>query len=36
MVKELQLRITLDEDKQADILIKKSASQLGISTHEIS
>ena len=35
MVKDLQLRITLEEDKQADILIKKSAVQLGISANDI-
>ena len=35
MVKDLQLRITLEEEKQADILIKKSAAQLGISIKDI-
>ena len=36
MVKDLQLRITLEEEKQADILIKKSAIQLGIPAKDIS
>ncbi|HEX9826937.1 MAG TPA: FAD-dependent oxidoreductase [Flavobacteriaceae bacterium] len=35
MVKDLQLRITLQEEKQADILIKKSAAQLGVSIRDI-
>jgi uncharacterized FAD-dependent dehydrogenase len=35
MVKDLQLRITLEENKHADILIKKSAAQLGISNKDI-
>jgi hypothetical protein len=36
MIKDLQLRITLEEEKQSDILIKKSAEWLGISKSEIS
>ena len=36
MIKDLQLRITLQEEKQPDILLKKSADWLGISQSEIS
>lgn len=36
MIKDLQLRITLEEEKHSDILVKKSAAWLGISTSEIS
>ena len=36
MVKEIQLRINLNEEKQADILIKKSANNLHIEESEIS
>ncbi len=36
MVKDIQLRITLQEDTQSGILVQKSAEFLGVSTHEIS
>ncbi len=36
MIKDLQLRVTLHEEKQPDIFIKKSAEYLGISESEIS
>lgn len=36
MIKDLQLRVTLQEEKQPDIFIKKSADYLGISESEIS
>ena len=35
MVKDLQLRITLEEEKQADMVLKKSAIALGISVKDI-
>ena len=36
MVKDIQLRITLQEETQSAILVQKSAEYLGISTNEIS
>jgi uncharacterized FAD-dependent dehydrogenase len=36
MVKEIQLRITIEEEKQPDILAKKSAIKLGINQDNIS
>lgn len=36
MIKDLQLRITLQEEKHPDILVEKSAEWLGISKSEIS
>ncbi|RIA10732.1 hypothetical protein OE09_2606 [Flavobacteriaceae bacterium MAR_2010_72] len=36
MIKELQLRITLGEEKQSDILLRKSAEALCVSSSEIS
>lgn len=36
MIKDLQLRITLQEEKQPDILVEKSAEWLGISKSQIS
>ena len=36
MVKEIQLRITIEEEKQPDILAKKSAIKLGINQDDIS
>ncbi len=35
MIKDLQLRITIQEEKQPDILVKKSAEWLGISENKI-
>ena len=36
MVKEIQLRITIEEEKQPDILTKKSAIKLGLNQDDIS
>src|SRR5690606_27734916 len=36
MIKDIQLRITLQEETQSAILVQKSAEYLGISTNEIS
>jgi len=35
MIKEIQLRVNLIEEKKEDILVKKASKQLGISTTEI-
>ncbi len=35
MIKDLQLRITLQEEKESDILIRKSAEHLGLSKSEV-
>ena len=35
MVKEIQLRVTLKEEKENDILLKKASEFLGVSTQEI-
>ncbi len=36
MIKDIQLRVTLHEEKQTDILTRKSADFLGIPTDDIS